>query len=207
MRRIYLALIITLSVASLATATFIAAQKGASPKSRAAALKSSGKGQGTQAPRTRGANAAGAPLRKADPNRAPQAAVDGALYSNEEFFGSSASVARPYADALERVTALEAKYPKDARLRVNGARLAERVGQFDQAASEMVAYADLRGRSPDALRRLANFYDGRARYADEVKTLRELASSLPVGDRSTIYKRAAYLVRTRSLKDFNPADF
>ena len=65
----------------------------------------------------------------------------------------------------------------------------------------------LKGRSPNSLRRLANFYDGRARYADEVGTLRELASALPVGDRATIYKRAAYLVRSRSLRDFNPADF
>src|SRR6185295_4218888 len=74
-------------------------------------------------------------------------------------------------------------------------------------SSEMTEYADLRGRSPDALRRLARFYDHRARFSDEVRTLQELAKQLTVSERGPIYKRAAGLVRTRSLKEFKPADF
>src|SRR5262249_25034178 len=58
-----------------------------------------------------------------------------------------------------------------------------------------------------ALRRLSAFYHDRARFSDEVKTLVDLARSLPVSDRAAVYKRASGLVRSYSLKDFKPADF
>lgn len=206
-RRIYLAAVVVLALASVAVATFVAVQrtrpqagqratttqKGATPKSAAAQ-------SGTPA-------TAQSPIRPADPNRAPQNLVDEALYTNEEFFGTQASVARPYAAALERVSALETQYPKDARLKLSASRLAERLGQFDRAATEMTQYADLKRRSPDALRRLAQFYHNRARFADEVKTLTELARALPVNDRAPVYKRAAGLVRTYALSAYRPADF
>ena len=146
-------------------------------------------------------------LRPSDPNRAPQTAVDDALFTTEDFFGVSALVARPYSAALERVGALATQYPKDARLHLHAARLSEKLGQFDRASSEMRQYAELKGRSADALRRLASFYHNRAQYADEVRTLQELARSLPVKDRTAVYKRAAELVRTRALKEFKASDF
>src|SRR6202022_3917329 len=131
------------------------------------------------------------PIRPPDPNRAPQAAFDDALFVNQEFFGASSSVARPYAVAIGRIDTLLAQYPKDPQLHLHAARLAERLSQFDRSGSEMVAYADLRKRSPDALRRLAAFYEHRARFGDEVRALQELAKSSPVAERSPIYKRAA----------------
>lgn len=210
-RRIYTTLIILLSVASIAVATFVAAYNQAPQSARTTAQKrkpSPQAGNANRRPRTaqRNANRA-APVRAADASRAPQPAVDDALYTNETFFGVSASVARPYSIALGNITALAAKYPKDARLHLHAARLSERLSQFDKAASEMRAYADLKGRTPDALRRLADFYHDRAMYADEVKTLQDLAKAVQVNQREPIYKRAATLVRTRSLKQFNPADF
>src|SRR5262249_25569697 len=145
------------------------------------------------------------PVRPADPNRAPQNIVDEALYTNEEFFGTQASVSRPYSNAADRIKQLAIKYPKDARLHLYASRLDERLGRFDQAATEIVEYTNLRGRSPDALRRLADFYHQRAQFTDEVRTLLELARSLPAQERTTVYKSAAELVRTRSLKEFTPA--
>ncbi|HEY7547140.1 MAG TPA: hypothetical protein VID27_19760, partial [Blastocatellia bacterium] len=197
-KRIFSIAAIALSLVSIAVATYTAAQK--SPAKTPAQKTTAGAQRRTP-------QATGAPLRAADPNRAPQAAVDDALFSNEEFFGSQASVARPYADALERINALIARYPKDARLRLHSARLSERLGQFDRATSEMNEYAALKRRSPDALRRLAAFYHNRARFSDEVKTFRELALALPVSERAPIYKAAAEEVRSRSLKEFKPADF
>jgi cellulose synthase operon protein C len=196
-RKICLAILISLSVGSITLATLVA-QRAA----RKAPVRS---GQAGRKPRQTAAQPG--PARRPDPNRAPQNLVDEALYTNEEFFGAQSSVARPYSVASERVSALLGKYPKDARLRLYASRLSERLGQFDKAATEMTEYADLRGRSPDALRRLAGFYDHRARFADEVRTLRELANAQPVSERTPIYKRAAELVRTRSLKEFKPADF
>ena len=198
-RKIYLAVLISLSLGSLTLATFVAqrtARKSKAPVRSAQARR-----------KPRPAVVKAGPARAPDPNRAPQNLVDDALYTNEEFFGSQSSVSRPYSVALERVTALVGKYPKDARLHLYASRLGERLGQFDKAEAEMREYTNLRGRSKDALRRLADFYHHRARFADEVRTLRELAKAGTVPERTPVYKRAAELVRTRSLKEFTPADF
>ena len=198
-RKIYLLMLISLSIGSITLATFVAqraARKSKAPVRSAQARK-----------KPRPAVVKAGAVRPPDPNRAPQKLVDDALYTNEEFFGTQASVARPYSVAFERVGGLLGKYPKDARLHLYASRLAERLGQFDKAAAEIKQYADLRGRSPDALRRLADFYHHRARFADEVRTLQELAKALTVPNRTPVYKRAAALVRTRSLREFSPADF
>ena len=206
-KRIFSAVVIVLSVASIAVATLIAqraAQRAKTSPTSAAGGQAATKGKATA---NRNAGAAQVPLRQPDPNRAPQKAVDEALYTSEEFFGTQATVARPYTAALERVSGLLVQYPKDSRLHLHAARLSERLGQFDKAAAEMTQYADLKRRSPDALRRLANFFHDRARFADEVKTLTDLAKSLPVTERAPIYKQAAGIVRAYSLKEFKPADF
>jgi predicted Zn-dependent protease len=203
-KRIWLAILISLSVGSITLATLVAQRAAGKGKAPVRSAQDQRKPQRKPRPT---AVAQPGPVRPADPNRAPQNLVDDALYTNEEFFGTQSSVARPYSVALERFSALIPRYPKDARLHLYAARLADRLSQFDRAASEMTEYANLRGRSPDALRRLAGFYDHRARFADEVRTLQELAKTQSVAARTPIYKRAAELVRTRSLKDFKPADF
>src|SRR4030095_9605550 len=198
-KRIYLAILVSLSIGAITLATFVAqrsARRGKPPVRKA---------QVRRTPRPVAVKPG--PVRPPDPNRAPQNLVDDALYANEEFFGTQASVARPYAVAFERVSTLLGKYPKDPRLHLYASRFGERLGQFDKAAAEINQYADLRGRSADALRRLADFYHHRARFADEVRTLQELAKAQAVSARAPIYKRAAELVRTRSLKEFRPADF
>ncbi|HSE38099.1 MAG TPA: hypothetical protein VLG74_12420, partial [Blastocatellia bacterium] len=198
-RKIYLAVLISLSIGSMTLATFVAQRAARKSKAPVRSAQTRSK--------PRPAVVKAGPVRPPDPNRAPQNLVDDALYTNEEFFGSQASVARPYSVALDRVTTLLNKYPKDARLHLYASRLGERLGQYDKAAGEIRNYTQLRGRSPDALRRLADFYHGRARFADEVRTLQELAKSLTVAARTPVYKRAAELVRTRSLREFSPADF
>jgi predicted Zn-dependent protease len=208
-KQIYLAMVILLAVASVAAATFVAVQKSAPARAKAAANRNAAaKRSAGQRSSTATRNAAQpAQLRQADPNRAPQAAVDDALYTSEEFFGTRAWVARPYSVALDRVSTLAGQYPKDAAVHLHAARLSERLGQFDRAATEMAQYADLKRRSPDALRRLANFYHHRARFSDEVRTLTELARSVPIADRPPVYKRAAEVVRSHTLKEFKSADF
>ncbi|HWN98424.1 MAG TPA: tetratricopeptide repeat protein [Blastocatellia bacterium] len=210
MRKVYSSITLVIAIASITTATFLAAQKAATQRKPSVQRKAAGNAgarqRSSRTNRSPRATPTG-PTRTADPNRAPQAAVDDALFTNEEFFGAQASVARPYSIALERVGALLSKYPKDSRLHLQAARLAERLGQYDKATTEMSEYADLKKRSPDALRRLANFYHDRARFADEVRTLRELAKSLLISERGPVYKRAAQVVRSHSLKEFKPADF
>jgi predicted Zn-dependent protease len=194
-----LAAIVAVGIAALVVAQRAVSQRPKTPAGQAGAR--------TGNAGARRSAASQKPIRPADPNRAPQAAVDEALFTNEEFFGTSASVARPYATALSSLDMLLAKYPKDTLLRLHAARLSERLGQFDRAAAEMNQYAELKKRSPDSLRRLAGFYNHRARLADEVRTLQELAKSVTIPERGPIYKRAAAIVRSYNLKEFKPADF
>jgi predicted Zn-dependent protease len=197
---------IVLASVTIAAATFVAQRAAQRAKS---STPTATKGQATKGktPANRNAGAAQTPVRQPDPNRAPQPAVDDALYTSEEFFGTQAFVARPYRVAIDRVNALLSQYPKDARLHLHAARLSERLSRFDVAANEMAIYADLKRRSPDALRRLASFYHNRARFSDEVRTLTDLAKAVPVTERAPIYKQAAGLVRSYSLKEYKPADF
>ncbi|HWX42143.1 MAG TPA: hypothetical protein VN345_13425, partial [Blastocatellia bacterium] len=197
--------IAVVAIAVVGFAALVVTQKIAPTKPKAATGQAAS-GAGARAGRGKAA-ARPAPIRPADPNRAPQAVVDDALYTNQEFFGVSASVARPYSDALGRLDTLLNQYPKDARLHLQASRIAERLSQYDRSAKEMAQYADLEKRSPAALRRLADFDHHRALFADEAKTLQELARAVPIAERSAIYKRAAVVVRSHSLKDFTPADF
>src|SRR5262245_56338315 len=199
MRKLDLAILISLSISSIVLATLVAQRSARNAKAPPRRTQTRRPARQTVAPT--------GPVRPIDPNRALQNLVDDALYTNEEFFGTQASLPRPYSIAAEQLKQLAVKYPKDARLHLYASRLDERLGRFDQAATEIVEYTNLRGRSPDALRRLADFYHQRARFADEVRTLQELAKSLPIRERTPVYKRAAELVRTRSLKEFTPASF
>jgi tetratricopeptide (TPR) repeat protein len=200
-KRVLLTLTTLLAVGSIGFATLLAVQK-ARPQRKASARKTD-----QRRPQQRPTATRTGALRAADPNRAPRAAVDDALYTSQDFFGSTAIIARPYAEASERVDRLIAAYAKDARLRLHATRLSERLGQFDKAAEQMAEYVALKGRSPDALRRLAGFYHRRARHSDQVSTLLEQARALPVGERAAIYKQAATLVRSHALAGFKPADF
>src|SRR6185369_5503617 len=92
-KRIYSTIAIVLSLASIAVATFVVAQKTASTRRAAKKSTSQRAPRRGAAARQRTATPPASPVRAADPNRAPQNLVDDALYTNEEFFGTQASVA------------------------------------------------------------------------------------------------------------------
>lgn len=154
-----------------------------------------------------------------DPNRAPQPEIDGALFSSEDFFGSPAFIERPTQQARDNLTRLIEAYPQDPRLRLLAAQLDVRLGQFEQANEQMRRYAGLEGRQPSTLKTLALFYDSRAQFADEIRTLMELARTSPEQHRSAIHERIISLVRHhrpagidldrtyRQMFEANPGDF
>ncbi|HZS47011.1 MAG TPA: tetratricopeptide repeat protein [Blastocatellia bacterium] len=145
--------------------------------------------------------------RQPDPNRAPQKAVDDALYTKQEFFGATVNLPRPYAEAATNVESLIAQFPKDSDLRLQAVRLDERTSQFDKSVAQMQEYVRLKNSSEDALRRQAAFYHRRALYTDEVRTLQTLAKASPVSQREPIYKRAIALVEEHKLTEFTPDQF
>src|SRR5262249_38012413 len=144
------AAVIAIAATSIVAASYIAAQK-TSPQRRGAAARGSSSRTRNARARAR-TEASPAPFRAKDPNRAPQKLVDDALYTTEDFFGSPTQVARPYRDALAHISSVINQYPKDQILRYRASILAEYLGDNDRSAKEMVEYADLKGRSPNALR-------------------------------------------------------
>jgi tetratricopeptide (TPR) repeat protein len=127
--------------------------------------------------------------------RAPQAEIDRALFSSERFFGSNVFIAKPTREGRESLARLTANFPQDPRLQLIAAQLDVRLGEFDRAANEMRQYAGLEGRQPSALRTLAIFYNSRGQFADEVRTLMELARQSPALHRRAIHQRVITVVR------------
>jgi hypothetical protein len=102
----------------------------------------------------RGGRAAGVPFR-VPPAGAPQTELDAALYVAEPFFDVQVRMPRPYAEARPLVAALAARHASDPRVQLRLAWLDERLGRFAEATAEMERFAQLTGREPNALRRLA----------------------------------------------------
>ncbi|MBI3950067.1 MAG: hypothetical protein HY314_06395 [Acidobacteria bacterium] len=154
-----------------------------------------------------------------DPDRAPQPRIDEALYARENFFGIQAHIERPTLQARENMARLIQSYPRDPKLRLLAAQLDVRLGQFERANEQMRRYVELEKHQPNALKTLAVFYDSRAQFADEIRTLMELARQSPVQHRSAIYDRVITLARHhrpvgldidqlyREMIDANPDDF
>src|SRR5215471_14432407 len=101
MRKLYIAILISIAISSIALATLVAQRSARNAKSLPRRTQ-------TRRP-ARQAVAPSGPVRPADPNRAPQNIVDEALYTNEEFFGTQTSVSRPYSNAADRIKQLAIK--------------------------------------------------------------------------------------------------
>ena len=104
-KRIFPSLMIVLASVTIAAATFVA-QRAAQRAKSSTPTATKGQAAKGRTPANRNTGAAQTPVRQPDPNRAPQPAVDDALYTSEEFFGTEAFVARPYSVAIDRVNAL-----------------------------------------------------------------------------------------------------
>ncbi|MEW6732620.1 MAG: hypothetical protein AB1489_14925 [Acidobacteriota bacterium] len=147
------------------------------------------------------------PAPSANPDLAPQADINTALYTTEEFFGTNAQVPRPYEKAREQLAGLLTKYPKDARLHLYAASLDTRLERFDKAASEMEQYVALKQNSPGALRKLAIFYHNSGQFKIQVETLQRLAKASRPAEREAIYREILSVIHDHTLKEFSPASF
>lgn len=141
--------------------------------------------------------------RETDPNRAPQALVDQALFAEQLFFNEKVAIPRPYLEALTAIDSLVGRFPQDPGLRLHGARLNEKLGRFGESAKQMAEYARLKHDNEDALSRLAVFYHHRANYAAEAQTLQRLARVSNAGVRRTLYGRVISLINNHQLREID----
>ncbi|MFY9225153.1 MAG: hypothetical protein WAQ98_20940, partial [Blastocatellia bacterium] len=143
------------------------------------------------------------PLVATNPNLASQADLDNALYTSEEFFGTTSRLIRAFPDAKKQVENLIAKYPKDPRLQLVATSLAERLESFDQADKHMKQFVELSNNSAPALRRQANFYHSRALFQQQVEVLQQLATNLRIEEREPVYREIISVVKNHALKTFS----
>ncbi len=149
-----------------------------------------------------------ATLAPAEAGRVTPAELRDALYVTETLLGTPTLVPRPFAEAEAAITALQATYPSDVRLLRYGARLNEYLGNIDKATQLMIRYTNLQPGITDGLRRLAAFYHGRARYAEEVRTLQRLARLTPsTAEREVLANRVADLVQKQALTKVDVTEF
>ena len=140
----YFAAVIVLSFASIAVATFVGLQKAkAKTKSR---LKRLLHGQTAKHDRRGNRNSAccgNAPLDQPTRTARRKPALTMRSTPTKSSSATQCLVARPYAVALERVSSCSASTRKMRGCRLHAARLAERLGQYDKAATEMTAVCRL----------------------------------------------------------------
>ncbi|MBS1795802.1 MAG: tetratricopeptide repeat protein [Acidobacteria bacterium] len=101
------------------------------------------------------------------------AAVEQALFARTDFFGATAIVPFPTADARSRLAAVLEQYPDDPEILLKLAGLDEKLGRFDDAEKELQAI------EPVDLRVLAGFYDRRAAFEKEAAVLERLLDEEP----------------------------
>lgn len=135
------------------------------------------------------------------------AAIESALFTRAEFFGAQAIVPYPTTEARARLADIERRFPNDSEIKLKLAELDEKLNRIEAAHQTILGYVELEKNSAGALSKLAEFYDRRARFADEAATLERMIAV------STADRRAAQLIRLielaerHDLKKYQQPDF
>jgi tetratricopeptide (TPR) repeat protein len=133
--------------------------------------------------------------------------IDSALYTRAEFFGASARVPYPTAEARNRLAALRERQPKEPRIVLKLALFDERLGRYDLAEDEMGEYAAATGESYAALVELASFQHRRALFAKEAATLERMLRATTGEGRALVLERLVRLAEAEKLDSYLKPDF
>ncbi len=128
--------------------------------------------------------------------------IDRAFYEDVEFFDVKARFPRPTREVLNRLQELAKKYPESGSIRVAMASKLSELQEFEAAEREMKRSVELDNRSPESLRKLANFYHARGRYADEATTLKELVQRVRPTERGVLFLELLQLAQQHSLEAY-----
>ncbi|MBO0724463.1 MAG: hypothetical protein J2P52_02595 [Blastocatellia bacterium] len=135
------------------------------------------------------------------------AQVESALFTRAEFFGAQAIVPYPTGEARARLAEVRKLYPQDSEIELKLAELDEKLGDEEQSRAEMARYVDLEKSSLAALERLANFYERRARFADEAAARERMIAAAPRSERAPILRDLIEMARSHRLEKYERPDF
>ncbi|HEV8591652.1 MAG TPA: hypothetical protein VGQ55_06085, partial [Pyrinomonadaceae bacterium] len=131
-------------------------------------------------------------------------AIEAAMFTRQEFFGADAIVPLPTAVVRENLTKLAAASPDDPQILEKLADADEKLGDADAAEKILVRLADIDLKHSEML---AEFYDRRARFADEAKVLRKMLTTADASWRASLFSRIVNLARTHELKEYTRPEF
>ncbi|HYG80098.1 MAG TPA: tetratricopeptide repeat protein, partial [Pyrinomonadaceae bacterium] len=136
-----------------------------------------------------------------------EAAVEAASFARAEFFGAQALVPYPTAEARNRLADLSQKYPNEPRIALRLSQLDEKLGRFEEAERELLAFVESEPDKQEALTTLASFYDRRAQFEKEAATFERLLDAAPPERRAEIFSRLVELARVHGLEKYLKPEF
>ncbi len=134
-------------------------------------------------------------------------AIEAASFTRAEFFGAQALIPYPTAEARNRLADVHEKYPNEPRIALRLSQLDEKLGRFDEAERELLAFVELEQDKQEALTTLASFYDRRAEFEKEAATFERLLAVAPQEQRAQIFSRLIELARVHGLESYLKPEF
>lgn len=135
------------------------------------------------------------------------AQIEAALFTRAEFFGAQAIVPYPTAEARTRLAEVARRFPQDSEIQLKLAELDEQLGEFDSAHQAMQRYVELEANKPTALKSLADFYNRRARFAEQAATLERVIDASPVQERAAVLGELIELATKHRLGKYQRPEF
>jgi len=130
------------------------------------------------------------------------AAIEAALYTRYEFFGSQAIVPFPTAEARNRLAAVAAKYPGNPQVYLKLSQLDEKLGNEELALEEMRAFVEHEPDKIKGLETMAEFLHRRAQFSAEAETLERMLQVAPLEQRTEVFRRLMQLAETHLLEKY-----
>ncbi len=130
------------------------------------------------------------------------ALIDSALYTRVEFFGSQAYVPYPTAEARNRLSDLQTKYPNRPEVYLRLAQFDEKLGREEDALKNMRAFVEHEPDKMKGLTGLAQYFHRRAQFAAEGETLERMLDIAPQDRRTAIFRDLLQLAETHLLEKY-----
>ncbi|MCD9186510.1 MAG: tetratricopeptide repeat protein [Pyrinomonadaceae bacterium] len=130
--------------------------------------------------------------------------IEKAIFTRQEFFGASALVPIPTAEARENLSKIAENSPDDPKILEKLAEFDEKLARFDEAEKKLIRLSEI-----DASKRenLAAFYHRRAEFEKEADIFKQILFSTKAENRAYYFERLTQLARRHDLPQYLNNDF
>jgi len=130
--------------------------------------------------------------------------IERAIFTRQEFFGASAIVPIPSAEARENLAKLAENSPENPKILEKFAEFDEKLSRFETAEKTLIRLSEI-----DASKRenLAAFYHRRAEFEKEAEILKQILLSAKPENRAYYFERLVQTARRHDLPQYLNTDF